>query len=86
MYLADRQSLTYTPDEAELARFERTLDAIWSAILKAGKTGDFRPNPGKLCDWCSHKERCPAWGGVAPDYPGWPEPDPGDESALDRAD
>jgi putative RecB family exonuclease len=86
MYLADRQSLTYTPDEAELARFERTLDAIWQAILKAGKTGDFRPNPGRLCDWCSHKERCPAFGGTPPDYPGWPEPDAGDESALDRAD
>jgi putative RecB family exonuclease len=86
MYLADRQSLTYTPDEAELARFERTLDAIWQAILKAGRTGDFRPNPGRLCDWCSHKERCPAFGGTPPEYPGWPEPGAGEESALDRAD
>lgn len=86
MYLADRQSLTYTPDEAELARFERTLNAIWQAILKAGKTGDFRPNPGRLCDWCSHKERCPAFGGTLPEYPGWPEPDGGEESAMDRAD
>lgn len=86
MYLADRQSLTYTPDEAELARFERTIDAIWQAILKAGKTGDFRANPGRLCDWCSHKERCPAFGGTPPEYPGWPEPDAGDESPLDRAD
>jgi putative RecB family exonuclease len=86
MYLADRQSLTYTPDEAELARFERTLEAIWQAILKAGKTGDFRPNPGKLCDWCSHKAVCPAFGGTLPDYPGWPEPDGGEESVVDRAD
>lgn len=86
MYLADQQSLSYTPDEAELARFERTLDAIWRAILKAGATGDFRPNPGRLCDWCSHKARCPAFGGTPPEYPGWPEPDPGEETALDRAD
>jgi len=86
MYLADRQSLTYTPDEAELARFERTLDAIWQAILKAGKTGDFRPNPGRLCDWCSHKEFCPAFGGTPPQYPGWPEPNGEDESVVDRAD
>jgi putative RecB family exonuclease len=86
MYLADRQSLTYTPDEAELARFERTLEAIWQAILKAGKTGDFRPNPGKLCDWCSHKAVCPAFGGTLPEYPGWPKPDGGEESAMDRAD
>jgi putative RecB family exonuclease len=86
MYLADRQSLTYTPDEAELRRFERTLDAVWQAILRAGKTGDFRPNKSRLCDWCSHQALCPEFGGTPPVYPGWPEPDPGDESVLDRAD
>ncbi|WP_091448658.1 RecB family exonuclease [Actinokineospora iranica] len=86
MYLADRQSLAYTPDEAELARFERTLDAIWQAILRAGRTGDFRPNKSRLCDWCSHQAVCPAFGGTPPDYPGWPEPDSGEETMLDRAD
>jgi putative RecB family exonuclease len=86
MYLTDGQSLAYTPDEPELRRFERTLEAIWQAILKAGKTGDFRPSPSKLCGWCDHKERCPSFGGTPPEYPGWPEPDPGEESALDRAD
>ena len=86
MYLSDRQSLAYAPDEAELRRFERTLEAIWQAILKAGKTGDFRPNPSRLCDWCDHKALCPAFGGTPPEYPGWPEPDPGEETALDRAD
>ena len=86
MYLADRQNLAYAPDEAELKRFERTLDAIWDAILRAARTGDFRPNQSKLCGWCSHQAICPAFGGTPPPYPGWPEPDPGEESALDRAD
>jgi putative RecB family exonuclease len=87
MYLADRQSLVYTPDEAELVRFERTLDAVWQAILRAGRTGDFPANPGRLCDWCDHKSRCPAFGGTPPPYPGWPEPDAAaTESPLDRAD
>ncbi|MEV0070147.1 MULTISPECIES: RecB family exonuclease [unclassified Amycolatopsis] len=86
MYLTDGQSLAYTPDEAELVRFERTLEAIWQAILKAGKTGDFRPNPGKLCSWCDHQAHCPEFGGTPPEYPGWPEPDAGEETALDRAD
>lgn len=86
MYLTDGQSLAYTPDEAELRRFERTLEAIWQAILRAGKTGDFRPSPSKLCDWCDHQARCPSFGGTPPEYPGWPEPDPGEESPLDRAD
>ncbi|GGS55958.1 RecB family exonuclease [Actinokineospora fastidiosa] len=86
MYLADRQSLAYTPDEAELTRFERTLDAIWQAILRAGRTGDFRPNRSRLCDWCSHQAHCPEFGGTPPEYPGWPEPDASDESLVDRAD
>jgi putative RecB family exonuclease len=86
MYLADRQSLTYTPDEAELRRFERTLDAVWQAILRAGRSGDFRPNRSKLCDWCSHQALCPEFGGTPPPYPGWPEPDSGEETVLDRVD
>lgn len=86
MYLADGECLTYEPDEAELRRFERTLEAIWQAILTAGRTGDFRPNKSRLCDWCSHKALCPAWDGTPPPYPGWPR-DPeatAEESALDR--
>ncbi|SDF32249.1 putative RecB family exonuclease [Lentzea fradiae] len=75
MYLADRQALAYTPDESELARFERTLDAIWQAIMRAAPTGDFRPNPSRLCDYCDHKAFCPAFDGTPPPYPGWPEPD-----------
>ncbi|GGP83923.1 RecB family exonuclease [Saccharothrix coeruleofusca] len=86
MYLADRQALAYTPDEAELARFERTLEAIWEAILRSARTGDFRPNRSRLCDYCDHKVRCPAWDGTPPPYPGWPEPDAGSETVLDRAD
>ncbi len=78
IYLADAEILTYAPDEAELLRFERTLSAIWKAILAAGATGDFRPNPGRLCNWCDHKVRCPAFGGTPPPYPGWPE-SPADE-------
>lgn len=88
MYLADTESLTYEPDEAELRRFERTLDAIWSAIRRAGRDGDFRANPGRLCDWCSHRAVCPAWGGTPPAYPGWPaDPAAGvEETPVDRAD
>lgn len=73
LYLADSQVLDYSPDLAELERFEKTLMAIWQAIQKSGETGDFRPNPSKLCSWCSHQELCPAFGGTPPPYPGWPE-------------
>jgi putative RecB family exonuclease len=87
LYLSDQQVLSYTPDEAELVRFERTLVAIWSAIMRAAQTGDFRPSPGRMCDWCDHKSRCPAFGGTPPPYPGWPDPaGAGTETARDRGE
>jgi putative RecB family exonuclease len=88
IYLADGQLLDYSPDEDELLRFEKTLMAIWRAIQSAGATGDFRPRPSRLCDWCPHHPHCPVFGGTPPPYPGWPEhPDEGDPDAvLHRAD
>lgn len=73
MYLGDKKSLTYTPDEEELIRFERMLSAIWKAILEAGQSGDFRPKKTKLCGWCDHQALCPEFGGTPPVYPGWPD-------------
>jgi putative RecB family exonuclease len=76
LYLTGPEELRYTPDEAQLRRFARTLDAIWAAIRAAAVTGDFRPNPGPSCAWCCHKPVCPAWDGVPPPYPGWPGDEP----------
>ncbi|MCI4675468.1 RecB family exonuclease [Candidatus Mycolicibacterium alkanivorans] len=73
IYLADGQLLDYTPDLDELLRFEKTLMAIWRAIQSTGATGDFRPNPSRLCGWCSHRALCPVYEGTPPPYPGWPE-------------
>jgi putative RecB family exonuclease len=73
IYLADGQVLDYSPDLDELLRFEKTLMAIWRAIQSAGQTGDFRPSPSRLCDWCPHQEHCPVFGGTPPPYPGWPD-------------
>ncbi|OHV04145.1 RecB family exonuclease [Mycobacterium talmoniae] len=72
IYLADGQLLDYSPDHEELLRFEKTLTAIWRAIRSAGASGDFRPSPSRLCDWCAHQALCPAFGGTPPPYPGWP--------------
>jgi putative RecB family exonuclease len=84
LYLADGQVLDYSPDLDELLRFEKTLMAIWRAIQSAGATGDFRPNPSRLCDWCAHHARCPVFGGTPPPYPGWPEhPDEGSAATDD---
>ena len=91
LYLADGQVLDYSPDLDELERFEKTLIAIWRAIQTAGATGDFRPHPSRLCDWCAHHAHCPVFGGTPPPYPGWPEDpaeggDPGDDAVLYSAE
>jgi putative RecB family exonuclease len=87
LYLADGQVLDYSPSLDELLRFEKTLIAIWRAIQSAGATGDFRPHPSRLCDWCAHHAHCPVFGGTPPPYPGWPEkldegPDSDDDAVL----
>lgn len=73
IYLADSQLLDYAPEHEELLRFEKTLMAIWRAIQAAGATGDFRPNPSRLCAWCPHQAHCPIFGRTPPPFPGWPE-------------
>ncbi|MCV7092726.1 RecB family exonuclease [Mycobacterium interjectum] len=73
IYLADGQVLDYAPDHEELLRFEKTLMAIWRAIQSAAPTGDFRPSPSRLCEWCAHQQHCPTFGGTPPPYPGWPD-------------
>jgi putative RecB family exonuclease len=69
IYLGDGDTLTYAPEEGELLRFERTLQAIWSAIERAVATGDFRPNRSRLCGWCDHQALCPSFGGTPPPFP-----------------
>jgi putative RecB family exonuclease len=69
MYLSDSDTLSYRPDADELLRFERTLKAIWAAIERALQTGDFRPSPSRLCEWCDHRALCPSFGGTPPPFP-----------------
>lgn len=69
LYLKDAEICDYTPDTEELARFERTLIALWAAIEKATAERDFRPKPSKLCGWCAHQALCPAFDGTPPPFP-----------------
>ncbi|MEU8228754.1 PD-(D/E)XK nuclease family protein [Actinoplanes sp. NPDC048967] len=75
LYLKDAEICDYSPDAAELERFERTLVALSQAIERAKQDKDFRPKPSKLCGWCSHQAFCPEFGGTPPPYPE-PEPEP----------
>jgi putative RecB family exonuclease len=69
LYLKDAEICDYSPDAAELERFERTLVALSQAIERAKHEKDFRPKPSKLCGWCSHQQFCPEFGGTPPPFP-----------------
>ena len=69
MYLGDGQVVRYAPDEADLKATERKVKALWAAIERARADGDWRPRPGRLCDWCAHKALCPEFGGTPPPLP-----------------
>ena len=69
MYLSDGEVLRYSPDEADLRATQRKVEALWQAIERARQTGDWRPRPSRLCDWCRHKDLCPEFGGTPPPLP-----------------
>jgi putative RecB family exonuclease len=77
MYLGNGEIVRYAPDEADLRATERKIEALWRAIERAIDARDWRPRPGRLCDWCAHQALCPAFGGTPP-----PLPAPGEPSAM----
>jgi putative RecB family exonuclease len=76
MYLGNGEIVRYAPDESDLRATMRKINALWQAIERARSTGDWRPRPSRLCQWCAHQAICPAFGGTPP-----PLPDPGTRSA-----
>ena len=84
LYLGSGEVLTYDPDEDDLQATERKVEALWSAILRAHESGDWRPAPSRLCDWCSHQAICPAFGGTPPPLPG--SGAPGETGPVQRED
>lgn len=75
VYLGSGEVLRYSPDESDLLATERKIKALWDAITRAARTGDWRPSPSRLCDWCDHHAFCPSRGGTPPPAP---------EDALER--
>ncbi len=84
IYLGNGEIVRYAPDEADLRATERKIEALWRAIERAIQAEDWRPRPGKLCDWCAHRALCPAFGGTPPPLP--VPSQPGDRSVEVVAD
>ena len=49
-------------EDKQLDAMERQLRALWRAINRAIEQNNFPPRPSRLCDYCSFRDRCPAWG------------------------
>jgi putative RecB family exonuclease len=69
-YLAEPVAIVAEPSDQSIRGLERRVGAIWTAVEKACERDDFRPNPGKLCQWCAFQAWCPAFGGNPADAPG----------------
>jgi putative RecB family exonuclease len=68
-YLAEPVAIVAEPSDQSILGLQRRVGAIWSAVERACEREDFRPSPGRLCDWCAFKDYCPAFGGVLPPAP-----------------
>ena len=63
LYLSEPIAIVARPTEQSIRGLEQRAGAIWRAVERACATGDFRPRPSPLCEWCAFKAYCPAWGG-----------------------
>ncbi|MGH9032195.1 MAG: RecB family exonuclease [Acidimicrobiia bacterium] len=62
-FLSKPEAIIARPSAQSVAGVERKTSAVWSAIARACERDDFRPRPGPLCDYCTFRPYCPAWGG-----------------------
>ena len=63
LHLQEPVAISTVPSEQSIKAMESRTRAIWTAVERACATEDFRPRPNRLCDFCSFKPLCPAFGG-----------------------
>ena len=63
LYLSDPIAIVAEPTSQSSRGLERKVGAIWQAVERACEHEDFRPKPSALCEWCSFRSWCPAFGG-----------------------
>lgn len=63
VYLTKPEVLSTRPSEQSVEAMERRALALWAAVERACQRDDFRPRAGRLCEWCTFRPYCPAWGG-----------------------
>ena len=61
MYLNGPTVYEIPVNDTQLDATQRKLEALWTAINRAIVEDNFPTRPGKLCDWCQYRDRCPAF-------------------------
>ncbi len=62
-FLSKPEAIIATPTDQSILGVERKTNAMQAAIATACERDDFRPRPGRLCEYCSFQAYCPAFGG-----------------------
>ena len=63
LHLREPIAISTTPSDQTIRGLHQQTVAIWAAVEQACDREDFRPRPGRLCDFCAYHEYCPAVGG-----------------------
>jgi putative RecB family exonuclease len=63
LYLGAGTEIVAYPTEQSIRFLPKRTAAVWQAVERACTTGDFKPRPGPLCNWCSFQQWCPSTGG-----------------------
>ncbi len=66
IYLRNQVVISQAPTDQSMRGLRQRALAVWAAIERACGTGDFRPNPSRLCSYCAFQAQCPA---MAPSVP-----------------
>jgi len=63
LHLREPVAIIGEPSAQSVRGLRSRTAAVWTAIERACADEDFRPRPSRLCDFCSYKAYCPAFGG-----------------------
>ena len=61
LHLQEPLAIVSVPTPQSIRGLRTRASAVWSAVEQACATGDFRPRPSRLCDWCAFRSHCPAF-------------------------
>jgi putative RecB family exonuclease len=63
LHLREPIAISTAPSDQSIRGLQQQTGAIWTAVEQACAREDFRPRPGRLCEYCAYHEFCPAVGG-----------------------